>query len=304
MRRILLCAVALTLVGCATKPRMTRQEALQVTTRTYTGVTQEQVISAAERVLTLADGDDFTFAHRTDGFLANRLWSVYLVLAASVGNDIWVLSATPRPDGSVFATVEVGTSASAITPMTTTTPGTWTATSLPPSAVPITGPALYEIFWGRVEYLLGFSDSWVDCKTADERVKSKATWGDNSALCNSFNMKDKKPEGPMLAQQAARAAALPAAPSPVVAPVPAPPQPVAVTTPPPAATSSVAAVPAGYVSKFSYQAFGLPEVRACNPNPDVSLVAAGSGTETYAARCANGGALMVTCEWGNCRVLR
>jgi len=199
--RFLLCIAALVVAGCATNAPLTRQEALQATTRTYAGVTQEQVIGAAERVLRLADGDDFAFAHRPDGFLASRGWSVYLVLGASVGADTWVLSTSTRPDGAVFASVEVGTSAAAVTPMATTTPGTWTAAALPAGATPVQGRAVYDLFWSRVDYLLGLRETWPTCKESDAAVSSGKTRGFNDALCNSFNVKDETPAGPMVARQ-------------------------------------------------------------------------------------------------------
>ena len=60
----------------------------------------------------------------------------------------------------------------------------------------------------------------------------------------------------------------------------------------------------GYANKFSYHALRLSEVRACNPNPDVSLVETGPGFETYSARCTGVNALPVLCERGACWVMK
>ena len=46
--------------------------------RTYPQVSLEDVITAAEKVLRLADRD-FEFRHTTQGFVASRSWSIYLL---------------------------------------------------------------------------------------------------------------------------------------------------------------------------------------------------------------------------------
>ena len=71
--------------------------------------------------------------------------------------------------------------------------GAWTATSMPMSGSPVMGTAIYDVFWSRMDYLLGLRQDWMTCQMADERVKSGATWGTNEALCNSFNVKDAVP---------------------------------------------------------------------------------------------------------------
>ena len=45
-----------------------------------------------------------------------------------------------------------------------------------------------------LDYLLDKRHSWMTCQEANERVKKGAVWGENSPLCNSFNMLDKAPE--------------------------------------------------------------------------------------------------------------
>jgi hypothetical protein len=46
-----------------------------------------------------------------------------------------------------------------------------------------------------MDYLLGRRQFWMDCLEANERVGTRVVWGDNSALCNGFNIKDDVPEG-------------------------------------------------------------------------------------------------------------
>ena len=53
--------------------------------------------------------------------------------------------------------------------------------------------------WGpaRIAYLLGQRDTWMSCAESEARVASGVVWGETVALCNSFNVKDGVPEGPM-----------------------------------------------------------------------------------------------------------
>ena len=76
--------MTLVLIGCAAQPKLTREEQLSVASRSYEGVTKEQIIMAAERVLELADGDDFKITHTEDGLFASRGWTVYIVLGALI----------------------------------------------------------------------------------------------------------------------------------------------------------------------------------------------------------------------------
>lgn len=182
--------------GCATQQSLTRDEYLKTTQRVYSDRSPDQVFTAAEKLFRLADGDDFKFAWTDDSMTASRPWSIYLVLAASFGVDNWLVQTKQEADGT-HVRVGVTTSASAIAPVVTTG-GDWTAGSTPSlPGPPIQGTAIYDVFWARLDYLLGKRQSWMTCEEADARVKSKVTWGDNSQLCNSFNMKDNAPDAPV-----------------------------------------------------------------------------------------------------------
>lgn len=190
----MLLAAGLT-TGCAHEPAMSRQQYLAMTSRYYPDRSAEQVIAAAERVLRLADGDDFKFAHNPKGFVASRNWTIYVVLAASSGTDTWVLDTVPSGPGT-RVNLQVGRQAAAIVPVSTTS-GAMTATSLPSVGSPVEGTATYDLFWARLDYLLGKRPDWMSCDVADKRVSQRIAWGDNSALCNSFNVKDMTPAGPL-----------------------------------------------------------------------------------------------------------
>lgn len=204
MRRracVVIVLAALLLQGCASGPRkqLSREEWIASTSRVYSGITREQAIAAAERVLRLADGDDFQVVHSQDGFDAVRDWMAFAVIVLVTGKDYWSVRVMDDP-GGVKMTVQSSVTADSTSPTPTTSKGTWVAASSPMVAGgrPVDGPALYELFFARVDYLLGLNPRWSTCEEANARSESGATWGANRALCNSFNMTDDKPDKPML----------------------------------------------------------------------------------------------------------
>lgn len=54
----------------------------------------------------------------------------------------------------------------------------------------------------------------------------------------------------------------------------------------------------------TFNAERLARSQSCSEQPLASLVAKGPGFETFSVACANGDALAIRCEFGNCRVLR
>ena len=85
------------LSACAAPPQLTREEYFAATTRVYEGVTPEEVFKAAERLMRLADGDDFLITHYREGMRAARPRSAFLVIAAANGVDHGDVRATHVP---------------------------------------------------------------------------------------------------------------------------------------------------------------------------------------------------------------
>ncbi len=191
MKRLFVAAILIVLAGCATQRQMTRDEYLQTTQRIYQGASPEEVFSAAEKLFVLADGDDFRFFHDDNSITASRTWLVYLVLAAAVGTDTWHVRAMPI-DGGVKVSAALTTTSGSVLPMPTTG-GDMTAGGMPSMGGNVSGTAIYDVFWARMDYLMGKSDTWMTCDDANERMRSGATWGTNEALCNGFNVKDETP---------------------------------------------------------------------------------------------------------------
>jgi len=195
-------ALLATLSGCAAKrPQQTREEWINTTTRTYQGVTKDQALAAAEKLFRLADGDDFVITYTDDGIQATRPWSMYMVISAMSGTDYWTVRAT-QAGNAVRVAAQVNMQHQAITPMPTTSSGTWTAAVIPMSGSPVIGTAIYDVFWARMDYLLGKTDTWMTCEVADKRKSEGLTWGYNEPLCNSFNMADSPPDGVVAAMPA------------------------------------------------------------------------------------------------------
>lgn len=195
-RWIAVMLLATLLAGCAgNAKKLSRAEWLSTTSRTYTGVEKEHVILAAEKLMRLSDGNDYQIQHTDDGLYATRRWSIYLVFAAAFGIDYWRLTAAPVQEG-IKASIQISTQHAPIFPMPVVGTGSgsaWTAGAAPMSGTIVNGTALYELFWERMDYLLGKRKTWMTCTESNERVSKGIVWGLNEALCNSFNVDDKSP---------------------------------------------------------------------------------------------------------------
>lgn len=166
------------LSACVTaQTTSSRDEFMSLTTHTYTNRTVDDVIKAAELVLRQPAHSSLRVAHFLDGFVADRPYVIYAVLAAEVGTDTWRFRIAEAATGqaknapkTVTATVQLSrvrstTSASAfsvgdrtvVVPMTTT--GAVRAAE---------SPSTYQAFWARVDYVLGLRPDWLSCKDAKE----------------------------------------------------------------------------------------------------------------------------------------
>jgi hypothetical protein len=181
-------------VGCVQHQQLTRDEWIANTTRVYENLDKETAIFAAEKVLKLADGNDFIIMHDEDGFYSSRNWTVYLVLSAAIGTDYWKFKTEQLPNGKLKVSINVTTQAGMITPMATTG-GNYSVTSLPMAGTPVNGNSIYHLFWERFDFLIGKKNIWLSCKKSDELNKNNVTWGSNETLCNSFNIKNDTPDG-------------------------------------------------------------------------------------------------------------
>lgn len=196
MRSIIVILLGVVLAGCATsRPSMTRDEFLSTTQRVYQGVDEHEFYAAAERLFRLSDEDDTSFAYPSEhAMLVERDWSTYLVLAYAAGTHHWRIETEPAP-GGLRGRVYASMAASSVTGAPTGGGGA-SAITTPMTGSMVNTPALYELFWARMDYLLGKSDDWPSCDTWKARLRSDQTYGNIEPLCLGMNTDDRSPEAP------------------------------------------------------------------------------------------------------------
>lgn len=194
MRKIILLLSLLALLtGCGTVKRMTREEWKVETTRTYLDKSPEEILIAAEKIFRLSDENDYSFAYRDDQVIATRNWMVFAILASVSGVDSWQVSAKRTPEGSTVATAFLSVQYSNQSMVLTTPSPSFATTSF--GGVPIDTPWDYRVFWSRMDYLLGVSNTWLDCGSASIQFSKMAPDEDTRAnsLCQAITVDDKLP---------------------------------------------------------------------------------------------------------------
>lgn len=178
LSKILLLCAFVGIAGCASKKQMTRAEYMAATQRTYSQ-TPEQIFTATEKLFRLNDGDDYTITHKKDEMTAIRNWETFYVFAAAAGSDTWTVKTEPAESGKVRVTADANTVGGA---------NSGGMKTLPP-----TGPAVYELFFRRLDYLLGLRKDWTTCDQIKAEYVAGKTWGNTRALCLRQNMKNTDP---------------------------------------------------------------------------------------------------------------
>lgn len=141
---------------------MSRDEYLARTNRSY-AVDREQLIRAARKVLELADPADTVFVDLHEGFDAHRTWSAYYVIGGEHGIHHWAVRT--RHDGDkVAVSVQVSEEMTVATaaPVAGGQGGVVPYSSGMPGR-PLRGMKVYDLYFARLEYLLGLSKEWPDC---------------------------------------------------------------------------------------------------------------------------------------------
>lgn len=144
-------AAAWLLAGCATPRIEGRDQWLAETQRTFKGRDTEQVLRAAEAVLSSVDNGRFTFLHTPDTLEASREWVQYLVIATVIGRDKFTVTARPGSGGTavtlrVDRTAQQGRNA---------------------GAENLATAATYRLFFNWLGYALGQEERWITCDAAE-----------------------------------------------------------------------------------------------------------------------------------------
>lgn len=171
--------LAAALSGCIPPQRqMSREQYLQTTQKHYSGVDAEKVLQLAEQMFTLSDGNDYSFSYTDSGLRASRFYNVYLVFGISQGNFVWDVD-TVRENGGVLVKIQVEDRSGGL--------------GNPTMSRFYNTPATYDLFWRRLDYLLGKSDHWPTCSEASALYQNNETlWGDISPWC--YVTADKRPD--------------------------------------------------------------------------------------------------------------
>ena len=187
LSRVIVAFFAVTIFcGCASNARVMSQSELKTTAaRTIPGVTKKQVIAATHELWRLADGSDFTIADTEYGVGARRFWQVYVVLATWAGVDFWRVKAT-EDNGATTVSMEISTKAAPMI-FSLGEPG---QTELGDQ---YGGNAIYNLYFSRLEFLLGKRETWTDCTQAKAKIRTGEWWGDVDPLCHSLNTNDHRP---------------------------------------------------------------------------------------------------------------
>lgn len=158
-RAAALCSV-LVLGACKTTPDLLLDEAAftSTTTRRFPGETRERIVQAAEAVLRQSDPTR-QITTRTEGFASFKQFESYGFVVAEGSGDLWTVTSR-----------DVGDGAEAVVRLAPRGGGGPAGPAI--SITQGRNPApLYDLFWNRVEYVLGRRPDWTPCSAAVARLQ-------------------------------------------------------------------------------------------------------------------------------------
>jgi hypothetical protein len=218
---ILLLLVGL-LVACAPKSVPIPEESInecqrltRMTERLYLDKNPEEILAAAARIFQLADGD-YIITRSSDGLTARRAWSPLAPGngASRDGADTWQLTAknvTLCVGGSTVGVLEAvesdphreirgrmnrcGETVNGIKLTAYHIPDVYSQSLIPsecfssPAFMPAvsrftTTPAVYDLFFLRMDYLLGQNSQWPSCASYSEYIRNNVHYRDQFSMLN------------------------------------------------------------------------------------------------------------------------
>ncbi len=174
--------ILLAIAGCG-KKTMLPDELSKLTTRVYPNHSTQDIHNASSDLFFLADDRAFLHTHTPDKFTAIRHHSLDIGLTFVEAKDTWNIG-TKKTSLGTLVTVDTRSDESWINGKT--------KTQKPE------GPATYEQFWNRLDYLLGQSKYWMTCRDLTNEYLDDETWGDTWWLCSE--VKDRIPPELILGQ--------------------------------------------------------------------------------------------------------
>lgn len=189
MRYVLLLMTLICAFGCAPK-QPTRDEilALKVETDAHRTRTYQEspgaVLAAAEKVLMRSDDDYRIMPGQTDNvYRAKRTWMMFMLFSNAIGEDHWEVTAKEADNGETSVSTKwwTGPFSAGLIPMQISSGGDATNYGLL--------PPLYDLFYERLDYMLGKRKDWPTCKDAEKRLKSIGKSTDElNPLCQFANV--------------------------------------------------------------------------------------------------------------------
>jgi hypothetical protein len=172
-------ALCVSALGCAHNRKVTRQEWISMSSRTFKNTTVDAVLTSAEKVLTLDDPSDVEVFHTKNRMVGTRRYFIYAVLAASAGHYAFDVTATQQ-GADVLAELLISDSNQPITPSATAGPGPmqFTASAGLVTGTPVQFREAYDLFFDRMAALAGTA-AWRSCVEARDGTANDFT----DALC-------------------------------------------------------------------------------------------------------------------------
>lgn len=162
MFRTFVFLIFLLLTGCATKRPDVTKEDWKV--RDFNGKSKGDVVEAAREVIRLSDPSDVKFENTEEGFNASRVSTGYYVVKTNIDGYSFKFIAQEK-NGLTRTRIEIEETEIKQSVLTL---------GLPTGEVGKPNyPYIYELFYARLEYLLGIKDGWVKCDEAVSRVSAK-----------------------------------------------------------------------------------------------------------------------------------
>lgn len=184
-RTIFVVIVVACLAGCATPQRPASMEEWQRTTvRTYESVSIEDVLESATKLVKLADTGkrDVHVVYGIDEVMISRKFSFYFVIGFVFATYDFHVRAVPQPNGSVKTSLMISMRSTSGTPTPVFVPNAGMGAGVGTTTMGNQWQAvgLYELFYSRLDYLLGTSSTWLTCDEAKDLLRGK---GSLEGLC-------------------------------------------------------------------------------------------------------------------------
>lgn len=185
------------MVGCATQKPLTseeiaaeRERQIQMTTRIYEGKTPDEVLHSADMVFRLAD-DNYLIYHQGLSLQAQRR----SVIDAAMATETWVVQASYVGNRTKVVAMHSGQEQARIDLSSDFFGGVGVTAGTGPMTNMTTSPAIYQLFFARLDNLLGKNPNWITCKEA----KKLFTDGNLDPFCKAAT--DTTPDGKTAAQR-------------------------------------------------------------------------------------------------------